>query len=114
MKSTKLDVDISVSEQLTVADVAEAAKAGFRSIICNRPNGEGWGQPEFAEIERAAKAAGLDAAYLPIMPGGMSAQQVQSFADLMATLPKPILAYCRSGARSTGLWSASAPLRRQA
>ena len=114
MHSRKLDAEISVSEQLTVADVAEAAKAGFRSIICNRPNGEGWGQPEFAEIERAAKAVGLEAAYLPITPAGMSSQQVQSFAELMATLPKPILAYCRSGARSTGLWSASAALRRSA
>jgi sulfide:quinone oxidoreductase len=43
--------------------------AGFRSIICNRPDGEGNDQPTFSEIEEAARAAGLEAYYMPVVPG---------------------------------------------
>lgn len=112
MNAKKLNNDFAVSEQIALPDIAAAAKAGYRSIICNRPDGEGWGQPRFAEIEKAAKAAGIEAAYLPIVPGQMGPQQVEAFDGLMARLPKPVLAYCRSGARSSGLWAASRSSRR--
>lgn len=112
MNATKLNSEFAVAAQIGLPDIASAAKAGFRSIICNRPDGEGWGQPRFAEIEKAAKAAGLEAAYLPIVPGQMGPQQIEAFDGLMARLPKPVLAYCRSGARSSGLWAESRSSRR--
>lgn len=112
MNATKIAPDFAVAGQISTADVAAAAKAGYKAIICNRPDGEGWGQPRFTEIEQAAKAAGMEAAYLPVVPGQMSVAQIAQFDELIARMPKPVLAYCRSGARSNGLWSASAAARR--
>jgi sulfide:quinone oxidoreductase len=111
MQFKKIDANFSASEQIRPSDVAAIAAAGFRSIICNRPDGEGWGQPHFAEIEAAAKAAGIEAAYVPVTPGGMTPGDVNRFAGLLRTLPGPVLAYCRSGARATGLWQAAQALR---
>ena len=107
MNYKQLDATLSVSEQIAPADVPALAARGFRSIICSRPDGEGWGQPRFAEIEAAATAARLRAAYLPIVPGTMSHDDVRKFGELLDTLPGPILGYCRSGARVAGLWSAA-------
>ncbi|MGE0502237.1 MAG: TIGR01244 family sulfur transferase [Rhizobiaceae bacterium] len=111
MQAKKLHDRFSVSEQIDPRDVAAIAAAGYRSIICNRPDREGWGQPDFAEIEGAAQAAGLKAAYLPITPGATSEEQVRRFAELIATLPGPVLGYCRSGARAAGLWETAQSLR---
>lgn len=105
MQVKTIDVTISVSEQLNAGDVAALAKSGFRSVICNRPDGEGADQPAFAEIAKAAEKAGLAAAYLPVITGKVSDADAESFAKLLQTLPKPVLAYCRSGTRSATLWS---------
>ncbi len=102
-----IDHNLAVSEQITPRDVTEIAGAGFKSIICNRPDGEGADQPTFAEIEAAAKAAGLAGAYLPVVSGKVSDDDATAFSALMETLPKPIFAYCRSGTRSAILWSLS-------
>lgn len=107
MQIKQLDATLSIAGQISPADVPELAKRGFRSIVCSRPDGEGWGQPRFAEIEAAAKAAGMQAAYLPVSPGSMSHSDAARFAELLDTLPGPILGYCRSGARVSGLWSAA-------
>lgn len=100
-----LTEEVAVSPQITADDMPALAQAGFRSIICNRPDGEAADQPAFAEIERAARAAGLDAAYVPVQPGTMSDETLAAFDAALARLPRPVLAYCRSGARSTALWS---------
>ena len=92
--------DFSVSGQISPEDVAEIAKAGFKSIICNRPDGEQPGQPTFAEIETAASALGLEARYIPVIPGQAGPDEVEAFAAAIKEMPKPLLAYCRSGARS--------------
>lgn len=107
MNIRKIAPDFAVSEQIDPADARKIAAAGYRSIICNRPDGEGWNQPKFVEIERAAKEAGLQAAYLPIVPGQMTEREVEKFAGLLRTLPGPIVAYCRSGARASGLYAAA-------
>ena len=69
MNPKTIDRNLSVSEQIASQDIAAIASAGFKSVICNRPDGEGADQPVFAEIETAARAAGLTAAYLPIRRG---------------------------------------------
>jgi len=89
-----------VSGQIIPEDVAEIAKAGFKSIICNRPDGEQPGQPTFAEIETAASALGLEARYIPVIPGQAGPVEVEAFSAAIKEMPKPLLAYCRSGARS--------------
>ena len=96
---------LSVSAQIQPQEVAALAAAGFKAIICNRPDGEGADQPSFAEIKAAAQAEGLQAACLPIVSGKVDDADAQTFGALVDSLPKPILAYCRSGTRSATLWS---------
>ncbi|MBI1200335.1 MAG: TIGR01244 family phosphatase [Phenylobacterium sp.] len=98
--------DISVSPQISVADVAEAAGQGFRTIINNRPDGEDPGQPAGAEIEAAARAAGLVYVHIPVR-GGPTAEQVTETLNVLADAPAPVLAFCRSGTRSIVTWSLS-------
>ncbi|MFM7507065.1 MAG: beta-lactamase hydrolase domain-containing protein, partial [Rubrivivax sp.] len=67
----------------------------------------GPGQPTSAEIESAALAAGLVYSHLPVDAGWQSPEQIAAFARLLAELPRPLLAFCRSGARSTRLYGAA-------
>ncbi len=107
MTAKPITPTLSVSEQLLPEEMAALAGAGFKSIICNRPDGEGADQPSFAEIKAAAKEAGLKAAYLPIVSGKVGDADAVAFGAAMDNLPKPILAYCRTGTRSATLWSLS-------
>lgn len=96
---------LSVAPQISTADLPAIAQAGFKSIICNRPDGESADQTGYSEIESAAKALGLEARYLPAETGKVSDEQSAAFGKLMDELPKPVLAYCRSGMRSTTMWA---------
>jgi uncharacterized protein (TIGR01244 family) len=96
--------DLSVAPQISVADVAEAAAQGFKTIINNRPDGEAEDQPSGHEIEAAAKAAGLAYHHLPVR-GGPTPEQVAATEALMGQVAKPVLAFCRSGTRSIVTWS---------
>ncbi|MGQ3050608.1 MAG: TIGR01244 family sulfur transferase [Roseateles sp.] len=101
-----LTPDICVAPQLTPEAMAEAAAMGFRAVINNRPDFEhGPDQPTSAAIEAAAVAAGLEYRHLPVAGGYQSPQQIAAFADLLAELPRPLLVFCRSGARSTNLFA---------
>ncbi len=103
-----LTADLSVAPQLDPAAMAWAAHAGFKSVINNRPDFEGGpGQPTSAEMEAAALAASLRYAHLPVSPAMQTPQEIAQFAQLLADLPKPILAFCRSGTRSGNLYRAS-------
>ena len=102
-----LTPELSVSPQILALDLRDIAQAGFRSIICNRPDGEGADQPGYSELARAAKDQGLEARYLPAESGKVSDEQGVAFGKLMAELPKPVLAYCRTGMRSTTMWALS-------
>jgi sulfide:quinone oxidoreductase len=107
MQPKQLTHDLSVGSQIDLADVQAIADQGFKSIICNRPDGEGPDQPSFTEIERAASAAGLSSRYLPVAIGKVSDTEAAQFKAALAALPKPVLAYCRSGTRSATLWALS-------
>ena len=96
---------LSVAPQISTADLPAIAQAGFKSIICNRPDGESADQTGYSEIESAAKVLGLEARYLPAETGKVSDEQSAAFGKLMDELPKPVLAYCRSGMRSTTMWA---------
>ncbi len=95
----------SASPQITVEDVAAIAAKGFRTIICNRPDGEAADQPTFDEIETAARNVGIETLYVPITSGMVRDQDVAAFGTAYLDAPKPILAYCRTGTRSATLWS---------
>lgn len=105
MNPKKLADDLSISGQIQPSEIADAKRLGFRSIIVNRPDGEGLNQPKFEAIRAAAEAAGLPARYIPVA-GGVGAHQVEAFAAAVEELPKPILAFCKSGMRSAALWQA--------
>jgi uncharacterized protein (TIGR01244 family) len=98
--------DVYVAPQLTPEAMAEAARAGFRSVVNNRPDFEaGATQPTSAAIEAAAGAAGLAYRYLPVSPAYQSPEDAAAMARLLAELPRPVLLFCRSGARSTRLYA---------
>jgi uncharacterized protein (TIGR01244 family) len=96
---------IMVSPQITVADVATAAAQGVRLIINNRPEEESPDQTSGAEIAAAAQAAGLDYLAVPVTHAGFSQPQVTAMAAALAGATGGVLAYCRSGTRSTLLWA---------
>ena len=103
-----LSPDLSVAPQLGPEAMAAAAHAGYKSVINNRPDFEGGpDQPTSAAVQAAAEAAGLVYAFLPVAPNHQTPEEIARFAELMATLPKPILAYCRSGTRSGKLFRAA-------
>ena len=101
LTAQRLTPDIAVAGQLDPAAMAEAAAAGFRSVINNRPDFEGGPtQPTTASIEAAARAAGLSYAFLPVAPNIQTPEEIARFATLLETLPKPVLVFCRTGTRS--------------
>ena len=104
----RVSPDVCVAGQLGPESMAAVAAHGFRSVINNRPDFEaGPEQPTNSAMAAAAAAAGLKYAYLPVAPAYQSPQEIARMAELVATLPKPILAFCRSGARSGKLYQAS-------
>jgi len=101
----KLDDSISVSEQITPQDVETAAAQGFTMIINNRPDEEQPGQPSGEEIREAAREAGLGYVAIPITHAGYSVPQVDAMRAALAKAEGPVLAFCRSGTRSTFVWA---------
>jgi len=100
--------DVCVAPQLTPEAMAEAAAMGFKSVVNNRPDFEhDPDQPTSAAIEAAARAAGLEYRFLPVDGGYQSREEIAAFAQLLAELPRPLLVFCRSGARSTSLYVAA-------
>ena len=107
MELKRISDALTVSGQISPAEVAELKAQGFRSIICNRPDGEGADQPTFEEIHEAADAAGLEARYLPVKSGLVQDDDAVAFGAALRELPGPVFAYCRTGTRSVTLWSLS-------
>lgn len=103
-----LTPELSVAPQLEPAAMAWLAQAGYKSVINNRPDHEGGpGQPTNAQMRAAAEAAGLHYAFLPVASNQQTPEEIARFGQLLSELPKPILAFCRSGGRSTKLFRAA-------
>jgi uncharacterized protein (TIGR01244 family) len=96
---------VLASPQITVSDVALAAAQGVTLIVNNRPEGESDDQTAGVAIEQAARAAGLDYIAIPVTHAGFSEAQVRAMAAALEGAKGPVLAYCRSGTRSTLLWA---------
>ena len=102
---TRISNDFSTAPQLQPTQLAELAAGGFKSVINNRPDGEGGAaQPTSAAIESATTSSGLEYAYLPVVLGKITADEAEAFARLLERLPKPILAFCRTGTRAATLY----------
>lgn len=103
-----LTPDFAVAGQLAPDDIAQAAQTGFRSVLNNRPDFEGGpGQPTSRAMQDAAAAAGLEYAFLPVQSGFQTPEEAAQMHKLLQRLPKPVLAFCRSGTRSTNLYYAA-------
>ena len=99
-----LSTDLAVSPQLRPEDMTALAEAGFRTIINNRPDGEGEDQPDHRTLEQAARDAGLTYHYQPVVASDMDDDDVRRFAELIRDEQRPVLAFCRTGNRCGKLW----------
>jgi sulfide:quinone oxidoreductase len=108
VKVTKLTPNISVAHQLTEQDLEQAAAAGFKTIINNRPDGEAPDQPPSETLAAAATRLGLAYHHIPAVSGQISDDQVEAFRTALGGAAKPALAFCRTGTRSTTLWALAA------
>jgi len=97
--------DFWASPQISLVDVDEAKQRGFALIVNNRPEGETEDQVPGESIEAAVREAGMDYVAIPVTHAGFSEDQVRSMAGALQQAEGPVLAYCRSGTRSTLLWS---------
>ncbi|AXI41391.1 bifunctional protein tyrosine phosphatase family protein/NAD(P)/FAD-dependent oxidoreductase [Sulfitobacter sp. SK011] len=105
MDIRKISDQFFVAPQITEVDLADLHDKGIRSIICNRPDGEGADQPTFTELSHAAQKLGIEMRYIPVSGGMVQDEDAEAFGSAEDALPKPLLAYCRTGTRSATLWS---------
>tara|TARA_B100001057_G_scaffold468556_1_gene527853 strand:- start:386 stop:715 length:330 start_codon:yes stop_codon:yes gene_type:complete len=106
MEPTKLTDTLSVAGQVRPEEIEQLARAGFKAIICNRPDHEEPGQPDFAEVAAAAEAQGMKVRHIPVDASRTVEMQKDEFARALAEMPGPVLAYCRTGNRCTLLHQA--------
>ncbi|EIM74043.1 hypothetical protein A33O_13098 [Nitratireductor aquibiodomus RA22] len=104
MDIKKISDDYAVSPQIAPEDIAAIKQAGYKSIVCNRPDGEDSGQPAAELIAKAAEDAGLSFRHVPVVSGAMTLEDVTDMAAALKELPGPVFAYCRSGTRSANLY----------
>ncbi|TNE65309.1 MAG: TIGR01244 family phosphatase [Rhodobacteraceae bacterium] len=105
MRIKRLNGMFTVATQVDLAKISKIAETGYKTIVCNRPDGEGADQPSFDEMSKIARDLGLRTVYIPIALTGATEKDHAAFARVIEDMPKPILAYCRSGTRSATLWS---------
>ena len=104
MSIRQIDETYAVAPQIDIDHLTELANMGFKAVISNRPDGESPDQPSAADMKKAAKAAGLEFRHIPVIPGQISALQTAEFRKAMKELPKPVLGFCRSGARASSIF----------
>jgi sulfide:quinone oxidoreductase len=105
MKIAKLTPFLAVSPQIAEADLGALAAQGFRAVINNRPDGEAEDQPESAALAAAAGRVGLEYRHVPVVSGKITDDDVAAFARALDAVKGPVLAFCRTGTRSTTLWA---------
>lgn len=111
MDIRQISEEYSVSGQIGVSDLDEIKAMGFKSIVCHRPDFEEPGQPTFDEIKARAEELGLTTAHIPVGPLGVTEDTISGMMDALDDFERPMLGYCRSGARSTAAYQRTLPLR---
>jgi uncharacterized protein (TIGR01244 family) len=106
MEFTRLSGQLVAAPQVQPADLRDIAAAGFVGIINNRPDGEAPEQPGSSALEAEARQMGLAWWHIPVAPGAMTEADVRAFAAALGEADGPVLAFCRTGSRSTALWNA--------
>ncbi len=103
MKIETVSHKYGVSGQIEPDDLRIVAQAGYKSVVCIRPDNEEAGQPKFDDIASTAYAFDIQTAYIPVS-GAATRSQLTQFRELCERLPKPVLGYCRSGARAATIY----------
>lgn len=106
MNYRSIDPNFAVAGQIRPDQLEALANAGFKTIVCARPDNEEPGQPSFRTIAAEAEKAGLKAVHIPIS-GGITDNALNSMKKALKDLPKPMYGYCRSGARAGSLYGAA-------
>jgi uncharacterized protein (TIGR01244 family) len=96
---------LSVAGRLDRADIDALARAGVRTIVNNRPDGEDPGQLPAAEAKQLAEAHGIAYHHIPITAATLTRGDVDAFAATLRDAAQPVVAHCRSGTRSALLWA---------
>jgi uncharacterized protein (TIGR01244 family) len=105
MNLRRINDRFAVGGQISAEDVRQLADAGFRGVICARPDNEDPGQPRFAEIAAMAEKVGMTAVHIPVS-GQLTEGQLIRFEAALAEIEGPVLGYCRSGGRAGSLYMA--------
>ncbi|ACS51663.1 MULTISPECIES: TIGR01244 family sulfur transferase [Bartonella] len=104
MNLQQIEPDIFISAQISIENIKTLAQAGFKTIICNRPDHEELHQPDFSSIKTVANEYGIKAYHIPISPPTIEKSAVEAMQTILKTAPLPLLAYCHHGARSLHLY----------
>ena len=107
MEIKPVTTGFSVAEQLTEDDLVTLKEAGYRTVICNRPDGEAEGQPTAHRLAARAQELGLAWYWIPVAPGNFTEEAQISFSEVLSEAAEPVLAFCRTGTRSITLWALS-------
>jgi len=95
----------AVAPQINEEDVAQIQAAGFKTIVANRPDGEGGvDQPRMGAIRAKAESLGLTFVALPFS-GAPTPEVVERMSNILNEAPQPVLAYCRTGTRCITAWA---------
>jgi uncharacterized protein (TIGR01244 family) len=106
MKTTKISNDFHVTGQVELANIPEITAAGFTTVICNRPDNEGWGQTNHDVVKAAAEKVGLSFHYIPV-GGGLTHDMVHQMKAAITSSKGMVLGYCKSGMRAANLYQAA-------
>ncbi|MET3560512.1 uncharacterized protein (TIGR01244 family) [Bartonella japonica] len=104
MHLQQIDPDIFISAQISIEHIKILAQAGFKTIVCNRPDQEDPHQPDFSTIKTGAQEYGIEAYYIPIAPPTIKQSDIESMKTVLKTASRPLLAYCHHGTRSQHLY----------
>ncbi|CUH82648.1 TIGR01244 family sulfur transferase [Tropicibacter naphthalenivorans] len=105
MDTRKITDKYFVSPQISPEDAATLHEAGFRLVICNRPDGENPPELWAEAIGAAVTDAGMEFAVLPLTHQTMNAENILRQSELVAAADGPVLAYCASGTRCSVIWA---------
>ena len=104
LRVLQLEDDVFVTGQIFARELETAARQGVRTVMNNRPDDEVAGQPKSADLQQASEALGMSYVHFPVVSGRITADDVEGFCAVRRDLERPMLVFCRTGARSMQLW----------
>lgn len=105
VQAMQISPDFYCTTQISVADIEHLAAQGFKTIVNNRPDGEGGAeQPTSEQLQAEAEKYGIAYVYIPVVPGGITAEHAALLKRHLESAPQPVLGFCKSGKRASSLY----------